>query len=137
MEAMIDTLTSPESDKYSPHTRIILITPPPVNTVKRAKDLEARTPPVALDRNFDVTKQYAEAVVGLAQKRGLAYVDVWTAVWEAAGQVEEQLSQYLPDGLHLNGNGYGVRKSSNRPIHPSIPEGTPKQTKKMTDKMGS
>ena len=101
-------LQSPDSEWYSPETRIVLITPPPVNTHKRKADLEARDPPLALDRLFDTTKAYAEAVKDIAKEKGVGVVDAWTPIWEAAGQDEHALSKYLPDGLHLSEVGYQV-----------------------------
>lgn len=105
---LVHTVTSPTSARYSPKTRIILITPPPVNTFQRGADLASREPPLKLDRDFDVTRQYAEAVKEVATREGVAVVDCWTLLWEAAGKDERALSAYLYDGLHLNGAGYGV-----------------------------
>jgi len=99
---------SPSSERYSPKTRILLITPPPVNTHQRGAELASRDPPRACDREFDFTKLYAEAVVNAAQEEGVAVADVWTVLWEAAGKDERALSAYLLDGLHLNTKGYEV-----------------------------
>lgn len=108
LERMVWMLQSPDSEWYSPETRIVLITPPPVNTHKRKADLEARDPPFALDRLFDTTKAYAEAVKDIAKEKGVGVVDAWTPIWEGAGQDEHALSKYLPDGLHLSEAGYQV-----------------------------
>ncbi|KAJ7470598.1 SGNH hydrolase-type esterase domain-containing protein [Mycena latifolia] len=91
-----------------PSTKIILITPPPVNTHQRAADLASREPPFALDRTFDTTKAYAEGVKEAAAATKVSVVDVWTAIWKAAGEREEALSKYLSDGLHLHPEGYTV-----------------------------
>lgn len=104
---------SPSSEYYSPKTRIMLISPPPVNTYQRGAELASRDPPRSCDREFGVTKLYAEAVVNTAQEEGAAVADVWTAVWEAAGKDERALSGYLLDGLHLNAKGYEVRGDLN------------------------
>ena len=103
---------SPKSSYYSPTTRIILITPPPVNTFQRRAELESRVPPLTLDRDFEVTKAYAESVRVVARSEGVALVDIWSALWEAAGKDEKSLSKFLVDGLHLNEEGYRV--SGNR-----------------------
>ncbi|KAJ7489866.1 SGNH hydrolase-type esterase domain-containing protein [Mycena galericulata] len=97
-----------ESPYYSPSTKIILITPPPVNTYQRAADVGSRDPPLALDRNFETTREYAEGVKAAAAASQVSVVDVWTAMWKAAGEKEEALSEYLSDGLHLNANGYKI-----------------------------
>lgn len=69
-------------------------------------------PPLSLDRYFEVTKAYAESVREVARSEGVALVDVWTSLWEAAGEDEKSLSKFLVDGLHLNAEGYRV--SGNR-----------------------
>jgi lysophospholipase L1-like esterase len=98
----------PGSAYYSPSTRIVLVTPPPVNTKQRQADLEARNPPLQLDRLFDNTSAYAQAVKDLAEDQKVAVVDVWTSFWEGCGQKEENLGKYLSDGLHLTRAGYEV-----------------------------
>ena len=53
------------------------------------------------------------SVVNTAQEEGVAVADVWTVLWEAAGKDERALSAYLLDGLHLNAEGYEVRRHLN------------------------
>ncbi|KAJ7685031.1 GDSL Lipase/Acylhydrolase [Mycena polygramma] len=105
---MVQLVQSAESPYYSPWTKIILVTPPPVNTHQRKADLSSREPPLELDRLFDTTKGYAEGVIEAAAASRVAVVDVWTAIWNAAGQEEGALSRYLSDGLHLTPEGYTV-----------------------------
>jgi len=105
---MVHLVQSAESPYYSPSTKIILITPPPVNTHQRAADLASRDPPLALDRLFDTTKQYVDGVKEAAAASKVAVVDVWTILWKAAGENEEALSRYMSDGLHLNSDGYTI-----------------------------
>lgn len=105
-------IKSPRSPYHSPNTRIILITPPPVNTFQRRADLESRQPPQELDRDFDVTKTYAEGVREVARSECVALVDAWSALWEAAYQDEKMLRNFLKDGLHLNFEGYKVSSSN-------------------------
>ena len=92
----------------SHETRIILLTPPPVNTRQRGAALAARDPPQACDRKFLVTKQYAEAVLAVAAIEHVSVVDVWSAMYQAAEEDEAQLSRFLLDGLHPNEAGYHV-----------------------------
>lgn len=108
IRTIVQMITSPSSAYYSPDTKIILMTPPPVNTIQRSADLASRNPPLALDRKFDVTKLYADAVKSVADEEKIALLDVWTTFWEAAGS-EEALSKYLSDGLHPSALGYDVR----------------------------
>jgi isoamyl acetate esterase len=100
---------SPASPRYSPSTRIILITPPPVNTFQRDAELAARNPPEKLDRNFEVTKMYAEGVKSVGLQENVPVVDLWNIVYEAAGRDEHMLGRFLCDGLHLTTEGYDVR----------------------------
>ncbi|KAG6821086.1 hypothetical protein H0H93_007245 [Arthromyces matolae] len=105
----VDMVHSPKSELYSPETRIILITPPPVNTFQRRADLESREPARLLDREFETTKRYSEAVKDVAREKKVPVADIWTALWEAAGRDEPSLSRFMYDGLHLNVEGYKVR----------------------------
>ncbi|KAF8162905.1 SGNH hydrolase-type esterase domain-containing protein [Crassisporium funariophilum] len=105
---MVNMLKSPTSPHYSPTTRIILITPPPVDTYQRRADLEAREPPLALDRMFEVTRAYAKGVQEVGMAEGVPVVDVWTTLWIGADRNERELKKYLRDGLHLNAEGYRV-----------------------------
>lgn len=93
---LVDMVKSPTSAYYSPDTRIILITPPPVNTYQWT------------ERIFTETKLYAEAVKELGAQVGVPVADVWTEIWEAAGRDERACEQFLHDGLHLNAAGYEV-----------------------------
>ncbi|KAG5647864.1 hypothetical protein DXG03_007788 [Asterophora parasitica] len=102
----IDLVHSPNSPHYSPTTRIILISPPPVNADMRRADVESRNPPQKLDRDFEYTRKYAQAVREVAKDKNVGFTDVWTVLYEAAGKDEESLRKYLTDGLHLNRDGY-------------------------------
>ncbi|KAH9919430.1 hypothetical protein B0H21DRAFT_768166 [Amylocystis lapponica] len=61
-----------------------------------------------MDRDFAVTRAYAEAARDVAREEGVPVVDVWTAFWEAAGRDEARLGALLVDGLHLNAKGYEI-----------------------------
>ncbi|EDR10954.1 uncharacterized protein LACBIDRAFT_315990 [Laccaria bicolor S238N-H82] len=108
MKHLVQMVKSPTSAYYSPTTRIILITPPPVDTYQRRADLESRNPPIALDRLFATTEAYAQAVKDVAAEENVAVVDVWGTLWEAVGKEEKLLNKFLIDGLHLNEAGYQV-----------------------------
>lgn len=62
-----------------------------------------------MDRSFETTRDYAREVARVGEKEGIPVVDVWTKLWEGAGQDERALQKYLYDGLHLNEAGYTVR----------------------------
>jgi hypothetical protein len=92
---------SPTSAYYSPETRIVLITPPPVNTKQWVMPDSPRV--------FETTKSYAEAVKEVGEKEDVPVADIWTPIFDGAGRSEEGCEKYLSDGLHLNGDGYKVR----------------------------
>ncbi|XP_006458519.1 hypothetical protein AGABI2DRAFT_190796 [Agaricus bisporus var. bisporus H97] len=108
LRKMVQMVKSPNSEFFSPGTRVILLTPPPVNTHQRRADLESRNPPLALDRLFETTRSYAEAVLEIGNEQDVTTVDVWTLIWEAANRDEAVLDQFLVDGLHLNSAGYQI-----------------------------
>jgi hypothetical protein len=91
---------SPTSAYYSPETRIILITPPPVNTKQWNRPDSPRV--------FETTRSYAAAVKEVGEKENVPVADVWTKIFDAAGRSEEACEKYLSDGLHLTSDGYNV-----------------------------
>ncbi|CCM03909.1 uncharacterized protein FIBRA_06060 [Fibroporia radiculosa] len=103
---LVRTVTDSASAHYSPVTRILLLTPPPVNTHQWAAHRAEQNQ--TLDRNFEKTRTYAQAVRDVGKQVGVPVVDLWTALWDACGHVEEQLSEYLSDGLHLTDRGYAI-----------------------------
>jgi len=105
---IIDLVKSPSSQFYDPNTKIILLTPPPINTYQRGAELGSRNPPVALDRKFEVTKQYAQVVKEVAKEKGTFLVDIWQAIWDRSGREEKAMSKYLSDGVHFTPEGYEV-----------------------------
>jgi isoamyl acetate esterase len=105
LHLLIQMVKSPTSPLFSPSTAVILLTPPPVNTYEREARLAARDPPIQLDRHFNVTKSYAEAVKAVGLQENVPVVDVWSVIYNAAGQDERKLGELLCDGLHLSATG--------------------------------
>lgn len=76
-------------------------------------------------RTVQSTRAYAEAVSGVVGELNggeggdaggdghdvVGFVDVWGAVWKAAGEKEEGLRPLFSDGLHFTAAGYSVRAS--------------------------
>ncbi|KAK4683946.1 hypothetical protein P7C73_g6262, partial [Tremellales sp. Uapishka_1] len=117
LSQMVTSLQSPTSDYYAPDTKIVLITPPPIMEAARLRGMNIRwkefgsegEPPTVCDRNKGVTRQYAQAVVEVAKKENVPFVDLWTAIVDAAGgEGEDELAPYFYDGLHLTPEGYDV-----------------------------
>lgn len=94
---LVNIVKSPTSPYHSPDTRIILITPPPVNSYQWTT------------RIFAETQAYAEAVKEVGAQVGVPVADVWTEIWDAAGHDERSCGRFLYDGLHLNAAGYEVK----------------------------
>lgn len=111
LSQLIHMVTDSKSDFHSPGTKIILITPPPINVQQWGARLAADDPPKALDRAFDITAKYAQAVRDVAAKEGVLIVDAFQALWSAAGQEESALTKFLSDGLHLTADGYTVNNT--------------------------
>ena len=111
LSKMIHLVRDPDSEWYSPETRIILIAPPPVNAAQWLQFLrtEAANPRDTVDRSLEGSKIYANAVKEVATQEQVPVVDLWTLFWEAAGEKEDNLPDLLSDGLHLNERGFKVR----------------------------
>lgn len=96
---MIDVVQSPSSPYYSPETKLILITPPPINAAQRPWDEF---------RKLELSREYANAVKRVGAERHVPVLDIWTAFWAAANENETALEKFFTDGLHLSGEGYQV-----------------------------
>jgi len=108
LSQIVHLIKSPESKYYSPHTEILLMTPPPINTFQRSNDLQSRIPPLELDRKFEITQAYAETVKEIAKLHSVHLVDVFGALWDEVNHDERALSKYLSDGLHFTPAGYEI-----------------------------
>jgi len=99
IHTMASMIRSPTSPYYSPRTRIILLTPPPVNPSQS---------PQGLNRTPEHARKYADGVKSIGEELDLPVVDVWSLFWGKAGEQEEGLMPLLSDGLHLTKEGYKV-----------------------------
>ncbi|KAI8998999.1 SGNH hydrolase [Trametes punicea] len=111
LAALAHAVRSPQSPRYSPDTRVVLVTPPPVQPARWAREravMDGQSEVQAPDRSLEESRKYAEATREVATAEGVAVVDVWTKVWEAAGRDENGLGDFLSDGLHLNEKGFKV-----------------------------
>lgn len=105
LHTTISLVQSPTSPYYSPNTRVVLITPPPIFVNQR--------PGEPWDtRNNVNTKAYADQVLRVGEETGVPVLDAWSLFWKYAGEEEERLRPLLSDGLHLSSNGYKVRSFS-------------------------
>eukprot|EP00897_Mesotaenium_endlicherianum_P000265 jgi/Mesen1/10239/ME000774S09574 len=87
-------------------TRIVLITPPPVDTVGRAAYARAVYGDAAVgepERTNEVTGQYAQACREVAADAGVPVVDIWSVM-----QSKPDWERLLSDGLHFNVGGNQV-----------------------------
>ncbi|KAJ2497711.1 isoamyl acetate-hydrolyzing esterase [Coemansia sp. RSA 1972] len=131
LHKLVMLLRNPNSDYYSPDTRIVFITPPAVGD-RMIEDV-ARRNGYEPDRKNAVTKLYADAVKKVAKEHDLSVVDIWTAIEDlvcSSTSIDspdcktesnvaehdvpteetntspfEGYEKYLLDGLHLNRNG--------------------------------
>ncbi|POY70209.1 hypothetical protein BMF94_6792 [Rhodotorula taiwanensis] len=107
LNKILDMLRRPDSAYYSPETQLLLITPPPVDSSVRNRDLAERDPPRQPDRDSERTRQFAEAVKEVAVASKLPVLDAWSLI-DAAAARDGGLGKYLNDGLHLTPAGYQV-----------------------------
>ncbi|ORY78422.1 SGNH hydrolase [Leucosporidium creatinivorum] len=122
LHTLISLVRSPTSPHYSPSTKILLITPPPVDAEVRGADLMARDPPRVPDRDAERTRQFAEAVKEVGKEAEIPAVDAWSRINEAAER-DGGLTKYLNDGLHLTAEGYKlVTVGVSEAIHEFISE---------------
>ena len=98
---MVRAIRDPESPCYSPETRVLLITPPPIHIPSMRADLQPT-------RTFDTTECYADEVRKVGKKEGVPVVDAWSKILVAAREDRKAVKAFFTDGLHLNEAGYKV-----------------------------
>ncbi|KAI9499965.1 SGNH hydrolase-type esterase domain-containing protein [Coemansia spiralis] len=86
-------LRSPDSEFYSPDTRILIITPPALGD-RMHEDWSRRTGWSQPARKNAVTKKYAEAAIAVAKELDLPYVDLWTAIQTRVQKSRERGIQF-------------------------------------------
>lgn len=100
MKTMVSFFQNNEGYKVKP--TLVLITPPPVDSVARGNGvnhLGANSFP-SEDRINDVTKEYAKAVISVAQEMGTKHIDLFNSMLEC-----EKWKEFFTDGLHLSSSG--------------------------------
>ncbi|KAJ2074882.1 isoamyl acetate-hydrolyzing esterase [Coemansia sp. S155-1] len=75
---IVSLLRSPESTHYSPHTRILFVTPPALGDRMHTEYMRKKGLPAI--RKNQITRMYAEATCAVAQELDLPCVDLWTAM---------------------------------------------------------
>ncbi|KAJ2627090.1 isoamyl acetate-hydrolyzing esterase [Coemansia sp. RSA 1290] len=115
LKYMISLIQDSDSANYSPDTRILMITPPPVGDKMVQALAEYRDIPVSKYKNR--TQQYAEAAIEVAKGAGLEYIDLFSELEKAVAKYQNSTGNaskydgydhYLIDGVHLNSNGNQV-----------------------------
>ncbi|WVQ94350.1 hypothetical protein IAU59_001429 [Kwoniella sp. CBS 9459] len=113
---LIDLVQSPSSPYHSPDTKVVLINAPPIiedawieARIEKWESFGKEGPKPDQNRDFGITKQYAEACLEVGKDKGVEAVDLWTAIIKAAGgEGPKELAPYFYDGLHLTSAGYEV-----------------------------
>jgi lysophospholipase L1-like esterase len=83
LKALVDMVQSPMSRYYSKNTRVVLVTPPPLDESAWAKKCAKEGRP--LDRRAATTQKYAETCVKLANELMIPVLDLHTLILEKAG----------------------------------------------------
>ena len=97
---MITLATDPNSPRYNPTLRLILVTPPPINEVQWQHCCELQGSP--LNRTAEAASQYAEVVRKVGAAHRVPICDLWQRLMDRG---EGHLQDFLLDGLHLNAKG--------------------------------
>lgn len=102
LSRLISMIQSPSSEYYSPDTKIILITPPPIIPEKWFKAMQKlqaeRGQPVSdkPTRESKMVHEYAQACLEVAEKENVASIDIYSGLIEAAGGDDQaHLDEYL------------------------------------------
>jgi hypothetical protein len=102
LSRLIEMVSSPSSDHYSPETKIICINAPPVMVhkwtehVAQFKIAAGEADPYKPSRRLEQTKQYSIGCLDVARSYSLPCVDIFSAIIEAAGGADdESLDPYL------------------------------------------
>ncbi|KAJ2503341.1 hypothetical protein GGH96_000362 [Coemansia sp. RSA 1972] len=112
LHAIISLLRDPDSENYSPDTRILVITPPPIGELM----IQSYTPTFAAEPFVfnNRTRLYAEMAKQVAHEAGVPSIDLYSEIENRVR--EEQVTgtwsstydgydNYLVDGIHLNNKG--------------------------------
>ncbi|ORY02869.1 hypothetical protein K493DRAFT_254511 [Basidiobolus meristosporus CBS 931.73] len=99
-------IRSPGSRYHSPNTRILLITPPPLDEPAWEKTCLSKGK--TLDRNAETTYSYAIGCVEVAEELNIPVVNLWRLVDDSIVEEERELCEFLVDGLHLSALGNAV-----------------------------
>ncbi|XP_022978753.1 GDSL esterase/lipase At5g45920 [Cucurbita maxima] len=87
--------------KQWPATRILLITPPPIDEEGRLQNPYIVNPLNEPERTNNAAGDYAKACIAVAAECGVSVIDIWTKMQQLPGWEKACLS----DGLHLSRNG--------------------------------
>ncbi|KAL0353006.1 UNVERIFIED_CONTAM: GDSL esterase/lipase [Sesamum angustifolium] len=90
--------------KQWPSTRIILITPPPIDEAARLQDPYINNLSGLPERTNESAGRYAKQCLAAAAECGVPAIDLWTKMQQSPGWQKA----YLRDGLHLTGDGNKV-----------------------------
>ncbi|KAJ2821375.1 isoamyl acetate-hydrolyzing esterase [Coemansia sp. 'formosensis'] len=108
IESMVTMVTDPLSPNYSPNTKILLITPPPLGAKLNVAFWEASHSWETAHRTPESVKACADAIRQVAQKHALPCVDLWAAIEakvDGAGGEFDGYDEFSWDGVHLNAGG--------------------------------
>ncbi|ORY05459.1 isoamyl acetate-hydrolyzing esterase 1 [Basidiobolus meristosporus CBS 931.73] len=112
LRELINMTKSPKSPYYSPKTRVLLVTPPPLIEQEWEKMCSFRG--ISLDRKSEVTKIYAQKCKDIGQEMNVPVVDLWKHFTKRIRLARKdripgrrllrgmQLKDYFLDGIHFS-----------------------------------
>ncbi|CAG8460010.1 23825_t:CDS:2 [Cetraspora pellucida] len=95
---MVNLIKNPDSPYYNPETKILFITPPPLD--EKSWEETCASKGDEPNRKATITKKYAEICVETALELNVPVVNLWKIINDRV-----ILRDYLTDGLHLNSLG--------------------------------
>jgi lysophospholipase L1-like esterase len=99
LRQMIDIIKDPDSPYYSPETRILLITPTPIEEGARKKNKGS------YDRKSETTAKYVQACEDLANELNIPVLNSWKLITDKVTSTNATLNDFLSDGIHLSSLG--------------------------------
>jgi len=103
LSTLVSFVRSPTSPYFSPDTKIIMITPPPIIETLFNEHLKAQlreqgqsAENMRASRRKEVTEKYAIACYDVAKEERLPVVDMHSSIIEAAGgEADDQLERFF------------------------------------------
>ncbi|GBC06828.1 hypothetical protein RclHR1_07070010 [Rhizophagus clarus] len=99
LKQMINVIKDPDSPYHSSETRMLLITPPPIDEEALLKHRGK------IDRKSEISAKYAQTCVDLANELNVPVLNSWKLITDKVTLNNVALNDFLRDGLHFSSLG--------------------------------